>query len=104
VISYVVGQRRAEIGIRMALGAQVREVSRLIVSQSMRLAGTGVMVGLFGAIAGTRLLRSLLFETSPTDPVVLAMTAGTLLVVALIASFGPTRRAAKIDPVEAMRQ
>jgi putative ABC transport system permease protein len=104
VISYVVGQRRAEIGIRMALGAQVREVSRLIVSQSMRLAGTGVMVGLFGAIAGTRLLRSLLFETSPTDPVVLALTAGTLLVVALIASFGPTRRAAKIDPVEAMRQ
>ena len=104
VISYVVGQRRAEIGIRMALGAQVTEVSRLVVSQSMTLAVVGVVVGLFGAIAGTRLLQSLLFETSPTDPVVLAGTAIALLLVAFIASLGPTRRAAKIDPVEAMRQ
>ena len=70
----------------------------------MTLAGIGVVVGLVGAIVGTRLLRSLLFETSPTDPAVLALTAGVLLVVALIASLGPTRRAAKIDPVEAMRQ
>lgn len=104
VISYVVGQRRAEIGIRMALGAQVTEVSRLIVGQSMTLAAAGVVVGLFGALVGTRLLRSLLFETSPTDPAVLIGTAVALLVVALIASVGPTRRAAKIDPVEAMRQ
>jgi predicted permease len=103
VISYVVGQRRAEIGIRIALGAQVREVSRLIVGQSMRLATVGVILGVMMAFAGTRLLGSLLFEVSPTDPVVLGGTAVVLLLVAVVASLGPTRRAAKIDPVIAMR-
>jgi len=103
VISYVVGQRRAEIGIRMALGAQVAEVSRMIVTQSLALASAGVVVGLLAAISATRFLRSLLFEVSPNDPFVLAGTAVVLLLVAGAASFGPTRRAAKIDPVEAMR-
>jgi predicted permease len=103
VISYVVGQRRTEIGIRMALGAQVAEVSRMIVRQSLALAGAGVVVGLVATIVATRFLRSLLFEVSPSDPGVLLGTAFVLLLVAAIASFGPTRRAAKIDPVEAMR-
>jgi ABC-type antimicrobial peptide transport system permease subunit len=103
VISYVVGQRRAEIGIRMALGAQVTEVSRMIVAQSLALAGVGVVVGLLAAVASTRFLRSLLFEVCPNDPLVLAGTAIVLLLVSVAASLGPTRRAAKIDPVEAMR-
>jgi ABC-type antimicrobial peptide transport system permease subunit len=103
VISYVVVQRRAEIGIRMALGAQVTEVSRMIVAQSLALAGAGVVVGLLAAVASTRFLRSLLFEVSPSDPLVLAGTAIVLLLVAGAASLGPTRRAAKIDPVETMR-
>jgi putative ABC transport system permease protein len=103
VISYVVSQRRSEIGIRMALGAQVREVSRLVVGQSLRLAGAGVLVGVVLAFAGTRLLGSLLFEVSPTDPIAIGGTAILLLMVAALASLGPTRRAAKIDPVEAMR-
>src|SRR5215213_1235839 len=103
VISYVVGQRRAEIGIRIALGAQIAEVSRMIVGQSLALAGGGVVIGTLAALAATRLFRSLLFEVSPTDPVVLAGTAAMLLLMSIIASLGPTRRAAKIDPVEAMR-
>ncbi|MEO7085323.1 MAG: FtsX-like permease family protein, partial [Gemmatimonadaceae bacterium] len=100
---YVVGQRRGEIGIRMALGAHVREVSQLVVGQSLRLAGAGVLIGIVASVAATRFLGSLLFEVSPTDPLVLGGTAIVLLIVAAAASLGPTRRAAKTDPVEAMR-
>jgi predicted permease len=103
VISYLVGQRRSEIGIRRALGAQAGDVTRLVVGQSIALTAAGAIVGVVGAIAGTRLLRSLLFEVSPTDPLVLGGTVVTLLLIALVAAVAPARRAAKIDPVEAMR-
>jgi len=103
VISYVVDQRRSEIGIRMALGAQVTQVSRMIVGQSVRLAIAGVIVGVLASIAVTRLFRTLLFEVSPTDPVVLVGVSAMLLLMSVAASLGPTRRAAKIDPLEAMR-
>lgn len=103
VISYIVGQRRTEIGIRVALGAQVGQVVRLVIGQSMTLAVVGVAIGVAVALAGTRLLGSLLYDVSPTDPLVLAGTAIVLLIVALLACVGPTRRAARIDPVEAMR-
>jgi putative ABC transport system permease protein len=103
VISYVVAQRRPEIGVRMALGARLPQVAVLVLGQSMRLAVFGVVLGLLASIAGTRLLRSLLFDVSPTDPYVLGGTCATLLIIAAIASLAPTRRAARIDPVEAMR-
>jgi ABC-type antimicrobial peptide transport system permease subunit len=103
VISYVVGQRRGEIGIRIALGAQASEVAGMIVGQSLALAGAGVVIGVAGTLAGTRLLRSLLFEVSPTDPFVLGGAAVALFIVAAVASAGPVRRAARIDPVKAMR-
>jgi putative ABC transport system permease protein len=103
VISYVVGQRRGEIGIRIALGAQVSEVVRLVVGHSVRLTLLGALLGVVIASFATRFLRSLLFEVSPADPLVLAGTVALLLIVATLASFGPTRRASKIDPVEAMR-
>ncbi|HEY9230233.1 MAG TPA: ABC transporter permease [Gemmatimonadaceae bacterium] len=103
VISYVVSQRRSEIGIRMALGAHLGEVSRLVVGQSLGLAAVGVVIGVLASLAATRLLGTMLFEVSPNDPVVLVGTAIVLMFVAFIASLGPTRRAAKIDPVEAMR-
>jgi putative ABC transport system permease protein len=103
VISYIVGQRRSEIGIRMALGARVWEVSRLVVLQSVRLAVAGVAVGLVCALAATRALRALLFEVSPTDPLVLASVSALLVVLAVLASFAPARRAARVDPVEALR-
>jgi predicted permease len=103
VIAYLVAQRRAEIGIRMALGAQVASVARMVVGQSVRLAVIGVMIGVAGAFAGMRLLQSLLFEVKPTDPVVLAGTCVVLILVAMAAAAGPARRASRIDPVEAMR-
>jgi predicted permease len=103
VISYVVSQRRSEIGIRVALGARVVDVSRLVVGQSLVLASVGVVLGVAASLGVTRLLRTLLFEVSPTDPIVLGGTGVVLLVVAAVASWGPTRRAARIDPVEAMR-
>jgi ABC-type antimicrobial peptide transport system permease subunit len=103
VISYVVSQRRPEIGIRIALGAHFSDVSRLVVGQSLALAGIGTVIGVAASIGATRLLQSLLFEVNPNDPLVLLVTAFVLMLVTLVASLGPTRRAARIDPVETIR-
>lgn len=103
VISYVVGQRRGEIGIRMALGARASQVASMVMAQSLALVSLGVVLGLAGAMAGNRVIRSLLYEVSPTDPVVLSAVSALLLLLAAAASFGPTRRAARVDPVEVMR-
>jgi putative ABC transport system permease protein len=103
VISYLVGQRRAEIGIRIALGAQKAQVSQLVVGHTMRLAIAGVAIGLVVALFTTRLLGSMLYDVSPNDPLSLGLAAIALLMVALIASVEPTRRATRVDPVEAMR-
>jgi predicted permease len=103
VISYVVSHRRAEIGIRMALGAQMGEVAQMVVSQSLMLAIVGVGIGTIAALLGTRLMQSLLFEVRPNDPVVFVLTPIALLVIAGFASFAPARRAARVDPVEALR-
>lgn len=103
VISYLVTQRRSEIGVRIALGASVRLVSRLVVLESMRLATIGVAIGMVVAWAVTRLMSRLLFGVSPTDPRVMVSVAATLLVVAALAAFAPARRAARIDPVEVLR-
>jgi predicted permease len=103
VISYIVGQRRGEIAIRMALGAQMAQVGRMIVSQSVRLAALGVVVGMIGALTSLRVLRSLLFGVSPTDPALMAGAALLLLIVAAAAGYAPARRAAHVDPSEALR-
>ena len=103
VISYVVAQRRAEMGIRMALGARAEEVRRMVVRQSLVLASIGIAIGLPGALATTRLLGALLFGVSPTDPLVLAGATLLLVVLAALASYAPARRASRVDPVEALR-
>jgi predicted permease len=103
VITYLVGQRRVEIGIRMALGAQREEVVRLVAMQSMRLAALGVGFGLVGAVLANRLLRTLLYEVSPTDPLTLGGVSLALVVVAAGAGWIPARRASRISPLEAMR-
>jgi predicted permease len=103
VISYTVAQRRSEIGIRMALGARMARVRGIVVGQSVRLVAIGAAAGVLLAIAAMRVMRSLLFEVSPGDPVVLVGAALVLLVVALAASYVPARRAAAIDPAEALR-
>ena len=103
VIAYVVAQRRPEIGLRIALGARVADVSRLVVMQSVRLTVAGIAIGLVGALAATRTMRSLLFEVSPTDPLVLVLVPLLLMAIAVVASFAPARRAASVNPVEALR-
>ncbi|HYM23342.1 MAG TPA: ABC transporter permease [Vicinamibacterales bacterium] len=103
VLSYVVTLRTREIGIRLALGAQPRELRRRISRQGLSVAAVGIAVGLVGAVALSRVLASLLFEVSPTDPLVFAGSAMFLLVVAGAASWLPARRAAAIEPAAALR-
>jgi putative ABC transport system permease protein len=103
VISYVVAQRRGEIGVRIALGAQAREVTGMVLRQSVALATLGVGVGVLAAIGTTRFLRALLFGVSPSDPATLVVVPVVLLGVAFVASYLPARRAARVDPAEALR-
>jgi putative ABC transport system permease protein len=104
VMTYAVGQRSNEIGVRTALGAGTGSVLRLILEQGVALIGLGLALGLAGAIAGTRLLRTMLFQVRPNDPVVYLAVAILLGVVALLASYVPAKRASKIDPLTALRQ
>jgi putative ABC transport system permease protein len=104
VLSYAVAQRTREIGIRMALGAQERTVVGLVVRQAMLLVFGGLVVGLAAAVLLSRtLVASLLFSTSPRDPLTFAAVAGVLTLVALVASYVPARRATRVDPIVALR-
>jgi len=103
VISYSVSQRTREIGVRVALGAQRTNVLQLIVGHGALLAASGIVVGLAGALGVTRFLRSMLYGVSPFDPVSFVAVTAVLSAIAFLASYLPARRAARVDPVEALR-
>jgi hypothetical protein len=103
VISYAVSQRTQEIGVRVALGAQRADVMKLVVGHGALLGGLGIAIGLAGALGVTRFLRTMLFGVSPFDPVSFVSVSVMLTMIALLASYIPARRAAKVDPVEALR-
>jgi putative ABC transport system permease protein len=104
VMAFAVSQRANEIGLRMALGATTGSILRNILRQGLVLAGVGLALGLAAAVAGTRLLTSMLFQVQPNDPWVYLAVAALVGVVTLLASYVPARRAAKIDPLTALRQ
>ena len=104
VTSYLVSQRTREIGVRLALGAEPSRVARLVVFDGMRVAAAGVAIGVIGAIATTRLAAGLLYGISPRDPLTIGSVAAILLLVTAAANYLPARRAARVDPLVALRQ
>jgi len=103
MMAYRVGQRMHELGLHIALGAQRRDVLRLVLGDVAQLASLGIAIGVAGAFALTRLMTSLLFEVKPTDPATFAIVAIVLAIVALAASYVPARRAMRVDPMVALR-
>jgi ABC-type antimicrobial peptide transport system permease subunit len=103
IVAYSVGQRTREIGLRVALGAQKRDIFQLIVGQGMGLAAVGVVVGLAGSMGLARFLESLLFEIRPSDPLTFFSSAILLAATAFLACWLPAMRAARVDPVVALR-
>jgi putative ABC transport system permease protein len=103
VLAYSVNQRRREIGIRMSLGAQRRDVLQLFLSQGLAVTLLGIVIGLSGAWALTRIMRSLLYSVSPTDPLVFLAVPLLFAAVALLASFFPARKASRVNPSIALR-
>jgi putative ABC transport system permease protein len=104
VLSYLVTQRTQEIGIRMALGADRNRIMMLVLTRGLLLAVAGLGLGLAGAAAATRVMATLLFNVTPTDPSTLATVAAVMLGVAAIACFIPAWRATRVDPLVVMRE
>jgi len=103
VLAYLVTQRTREIGVRLALGAQRRDVLSMVVGSGLRLAGLGVVLGLAGALALTRVMQGVLYGVTASDPLTFSAVAVALLVVAAFASWLPARRATRVDPLVALR-
>ena len=103
VVSYAVSARSRELGLRAALGASPRQLFGIVLGQASRLTALGLVLGLAGAMAVSRLMRQLLYETAPTDFTAYAVTISMIVVVALAATIGPARRAGRADPLTVLR-
>ena len=104
VMSYTMAQRTREIGVRLALGAQRRDVLSLVIRKGVNLAMVGTAIGLLGCLAVTRFVSSLLYGVAPSDPWTLASASLLIVFVTVLASWAPARHAAQVDPMEALRQ
>ncbi len=104
LLAYSITLRRREIGIRLAIGADPAAVTRMILRNALVIAGAGILIGLAAAFALTRFMEKLIFGISASDPVTFAVVTLLLAAIALLAGYVPARRAAKIDPLEALRQ
>jgi ABC-type antimicrobial peptide transport system permease subunit len=104
VLSYLVGQRLREIGIRLALGASPREIFALVMRSGLTLTAAGLVIGIGLALALVRLMRAVLFEVEPTDPLSVASVSVLLIAVTLAASWRPARRAMSVDPMVLLRE
>jgi putative ABC transport system permease protein len=102
-MSYTVTQRTSEIGIRMSLGAEARDIFRLVVGQAVKLVGIGIVAGVIVALAATRVMTTLLFGITATDPVTFVSICFIIGAIALLASYIPANRATKVDPLVAIR-
>ena len=102
MVGYAVSQRVPEIGLRMALGAQDRDIYALVMGQGARLIALGLLLGVVGGLAATRVMAGLLYDVSATDPVIFLVVSLVLLHIALLAVWIPARRALRADPVEAL--
>jgi predicted permease len=103
VMAQTVSERARELGVRVALGATTRDVMRMVLAEAFALAAAGVVLGVAGAVAATRLMAALLFGVTPTDPATFVSTAGFLMVIALAGSYVPARRATRVDPIAILR-
>lgn len=103
VLSFQIAQRTQEIGIRLALGATRRDIRYLIVGKAAKMGAAGILIGLLSAFVLTRLMASLLYQVRPTDPAIFASVAILVGVVALVAAYVPSRRAARVDPMVLLR-
>jgi predicted permease len=103
VVSYAVGRRTREMGLRIAMGAEPRRVRRMVLGQGLALAAVGVALGVVGALGATRLMAAILFGVSPVDPLTYGSVGTGLLAIASLATWIPARRASKVDPMEALR-
>jgi putative ABC transport system permease protein len=103
VVSYTVSERTNEIGIRVAMGASQADIARLVLREALTLAFFALTAGLAASLALSRMLQTLLFEVTPTDPLTLASVCGVILAVSALAALLPARRATRVDPMEALR-
>ncbi|MEP6496103.1 MAG: FtsX-like permease family protein [bacterium] len=103
-LRFGVASRTREFGVRLALGANARSLLGLVLGQGLRLAGMGVVLGTLGAVAATRLMRSMLFDVTPGDPVTIGVVGAGICVVAVVAGVLPAKRAMSVDPVTSLRE
>jgi putative ABC transport system permease protein len=104
IMSYAVASRTREFGVRLALGASGRSLMGLVVGQGLRLTAWGIVIGTVGAVATTRVMKSMLFQVTPGDPVTIGLVGIGMCLVALLAAAIPARRAMTVDPVRSLRQ